>query len=130
MFDDHSCRPVAIIDDDDVARRALGRVLRVGGFEPALFDSAETFMAAERDRTWLCLIADVQLAGMSGIDLQHKMRSEGSAVPIIIVTGNRADVIRDRAQQAGCAAFLWKPFGGDTILGLLRSIAHPSPTCP
>jgi FixJ family two-component response regulator len=130
MCDEQRPRLVAVIEDDDVARRALGRVLRVGGFEPALFDSAETFMASERDCGWLCLIADVQLTGMSGIDLQHKLRSEGSALPIIIVTGNRADVIRDRARQAGCAAVLWKPFCGDTILGLLRSIAQHPPTCP
>jgi FixJ family two-component response regulator len=130
MVDEQRPPLVAVIEDDDGARRALGRVLRVGGFEPALFDSAETFIASGPNRTWLCLIADVQLGGMSGIDLQHKLRCEGSAVPVILITGNRADVIRDRAQQAGCAAFLWKPFCGDTILGLLRSIAHPPPTCP
>ena len=126
MADGSSPPPVAVIEDDEVARQALGRLLRAGGFEAALFDSAETFIAAQPTRDWLCLIVDVQLTGMSGIDLQRKLCGEGFDVPIIITTGNRAEVIRERAQQAGCAAFLWKPFGADAILSLLDSIAHRS----
>jgi FixJ family two-component response regulator len=126
MADERSLGVVAVIEDDAVARSALGRLLQVGGFESALFDSAETFIAARPDRAWLCFIIDVQLTGMSGIDLQRRLRSEGSEVPIIVTTGNRAEVIRERAQQAGCAAFLWKPFSGNTILSLLESIARQS----
>ena len=117
---------VAIVEDDDVSRSSLGRLLRVGGFEPALFDSAEAFIAAPPNRALLCLIVDVHLTGMSGIELQRRLRGEGSEVPIIVTTGIRTDVIRERAQQAGCAAFLWKPFSADTILGLLGSIARQS----
>jgi FixJ family two-component response regulator len=69
---------------------------------------------------------DVQLPGMSGIDLQRKLRLERPEVPIIVTTGKRVDVIRERAQQAGCAAFLWKPFSADSILTTLASIAHHS----
>jgi FixJ family two-component response regulator len=116
---------VAIIEDDESARNALGRLLQVGGFEPALFDSAETFIASQDDG-WLCLVVDVQLTGMSGIDLQRRLRSAGSQVPIIVITANRADVVRERAQQAGCAAFLAKPFNGNTILSILDSIAGQS----
>jgi two-component system response regulator FixJ len=113
---------VAVIEDDDVSRCALGRLLEAGGFEPALFESAEAFIAASPARDWLCLIVDVQLAGMSGLDLQQQLRADGSNVPVIIATGNRAEVIRKRAQDAGCAAFLWKPFSPDTVLSLLASI--------
>ena len=123
MVDHQSFGHVAVIEDDDAARSALGRLLQVGGFEPALFDSAETFIAQPVDRHWLCLIIDVQLTGMSGLDLQGKLRSEGSAVPMIIITASRAEVIRERAEQRGCAAFLWKPFSGEIILSLLGSIA-------
>jgi FixJ family two-component response regulator len=127
MVDEGGRTRVAIIEDDDIARGALGRLLKVGGFEPALFDSAEAFVASPPEREWLCLIVDVQLTGMSGIDLQRRLRSEGSAVPIVIVTANRADVVRERAQQVGCTAFLSKPFSGDTILSILDSIARQSP---
>jgi len=116
---------VAIIEDDESARNALGRLLQVGGFEPAMFDSAETFIASHDDG-WLCLVVDVQLTGMSGIDLQRRLRSAGSQVPIIVITANRAEVVRERALQAGCAAFLSKPFNGNTILSILDSIAAQS----
>jgi len=113
-----------VIEDDDVARSALGRLLQVGGFETALFDSAETFIAAAASSRWLCLIVDVQLAGMSGIDLQQRLRSEGSEVPVIVITANRAGILRERAERAGCVAFLCKPFSGTAILALLGALAR------
>ena len=117
---------VAIVEDDAIARNALGRLLNAGGFEPALFDSAETFMA-ERHRGWLCVIADVQLTGMSGIELQRTLRSEASPVPVIVITGQRADAVRERAERAGCLAFLSKPFSGTAILTLLETLSRQNP---
>jgi FixJ family two-component response regulator len=128
MVDEGRQGPIAVIEDDDVARSALARLLQVGGFETALFDSAETFIASSDASPWLCLIVDVQLTGMSGIDLQQRLRSEGSDVPIIVITANRTEVVRERAERAGCAAFLWKPFSGTAILALLGSIARQSHT--
>lgn len=118
--------PVAVIEDDEMSRHAIGRLLQAGGFEPTLFESAETFLQSPPSRDWLCLIVDVQLPGMSGIDLQRRLRLERPEVPIIVTTGNRQEVIRERAHQAGCAAFLWKPFSSDSILTTLASIAHQS----
>src|SRR4051812_50166953 len=103
---------VAIIEDDESARNALGRLLQVGGFEPALFDSAETFIASHDDG-WLCLVVDVQLTGMSGIELQRRLRSAGAQVPVLGLTANRADGGAERARQAGCAAVLPAPFHGN-----------------
>ena len=119
---------VAVVEDDTIARNALGRLLNAGGFEPALFDSAEHFMA-ERHRQWLCVIVDVQLTGMSGIDLQSTLKSEASAVPVIVITGHRAEAVRERAERAGCLAFLSKPFSGTAILTLLDELARQRPTC-
>jgi len=118
---------VVIIEDDPGSRSALGRLMHAGGFEPALFDSAETFMSSPPNRAPLCVIVDVQLTGMSGLDLQQRLRGESREVPVIVVTGNRAEGIRERALQAGCAAFLWKPFCPDALLTLLRSMASSSP---
>jgi FixJ family two-component response regulator len=123
MVDEPTPTLVAVIEDDELSRSALGRLLRAGGFEPVLFDSAETFVAS-RNRAWLCLVVDVHLTGMSGLDLQRNLRREGVEVPIIITTADRADVIRERAQQAGCAAFLPKPFSADALLALVGSIAR------
>jgi FixJ family two-component response regulator len=128
MSTDQCLAHVAVIEDDDLERGALGRLLQASGYEPALFTSAETFIASRQTRTWLCLVVDVNLTGMSGIDLQQTLSDEGSAVPIIMTTGSRVDAIRERAQRAGCVAFLWKPFSADAILALVASVAgrpHP-----
>ena len=114
---------VAVIEDDDATRVALGRLLRAGGFTPVLFASAEAFIDSRPEEPLACLVVDVQLTGMSGIDLQRRLRSEGSATPVIITTGNRADVIRERAEQAGCIAFLPKPFCPDSLLAILAPLA-------
>ena len=83
MADEQSSAHVAVIEDDYLERGALGRVLEAGGFEPVLFERAETFMASRRNQTWRCLIVDVNLSGMSGIDLQRTLHDEGSEVPLL-----------------------------------------------
>jgi len=126
---DHRCdRLVAVVEDDDRARNALGRLLEVGGFETVLFDSAESFIASRPPLDCLCLVLDIHLTGMSGIELQRRLRAEGSQLPIVMVTGSRADVVREYAERAGCVAFLLKPFSGETILALLASLSSPLPT--
>lgn len=122
MVDDETPALIAVVEDDAPYRVAIGRLLRAGGFEPALFHSAEAFIDTPPARTPLCLILDVNLGGMSGIDLQRLLRKRGSAVPIIVTTGRREDAIRDRAEAAGCTAFLWKPFPATTLLALIDSI--------
>lgn len=115
---------VAVIEDDEMQRYAIARVLEAGGFASQLFDSAERFIASPPARAPLCLIVDVQLPGMSGLDLQRHLYFQGSHVPVVVITGNRAEVIRKQATEAGCAAFLWKPFSADAILAILASIAN------
>jgi FixJ family two-component response regulator len=114
---------VAVIEDDADARSALGRLLDAAGFDYALFESAEAFLASQPGREWSCLIVDVQLTGMSGIDLQRTLRSEGSKAPVIVITAHGSDAIRERAEQGGCAAFLTKPFKGESILAVLAPFA-------
>jgi FixJ family two-component response regulator len=117
---------VAVVEDDAVSRTTLGRVLRIGGFEPELFDSAEAFIADAASRKLLCLILDLHLGGMSGIDLQRKLRRDGSTLPIIITTANREESVKARAEHGGCRAVLWKPFDVQFLLTLLDTIAHES----
>lgn len=121
-------RPVAVIEDDQVSRHALGRLLMAGGFESELFESAELFIAAKPETPWLCLIVDVQLTGMSGLNLQQSLRATGSVVPMIITTGAENERIRESAEREGCVAVLWKPYSPDTILALLDSLSRPTHT--
>ena len=128
MVDERQPAVVGVIEDDAASRAALGRLLQAAGFETALFDSAEAYVASPQNRKWRCLIVDVQLTGMSGIDLQRQLRAAECDVPVIIISGNRTDSVREHADRAGCAAFLWKPFSGETILALLGSIARDART--
>jgi FixJ family two-component response regulator len=126
MTDEVLRRTVAVVEDDAPSRNALGRLLRAGGFEPALFDSAEAFIEAPPSAP-LCLILDVHLTGMSGTDLQGRLRKAGSSTPIIVTTALRDASVRHRAEKNGCTAFLWKPFSSDALLSLLGTIAqHPT----
>lgn len=126
MSDERAGGPVAVVEDDAHARNALGRLLNAAGFDHALIESAEAFLASKPEREWACLIVDVQLTGMSGIDLQRRLRSEGSNTPVIVITAHASDAIRERAEQSGCAAFLTKPLSGDSILTVLRLLVRRS----
>jgi FixJ family two-component response regulator len=112
---------VVLIDDDAGERKALGRLLRAGGFTPATYASAEEFLAAPPQETPICLLLDIQLEGMSGLDLQEQLHSGGSTIPFIVITGSDDRRMRDRAEHSGCLAFLRKPFEGRLLLDALRT---------
>ena len=112
---------VVLIDDDAGERKALGRLLRAGGFKPAPYASAEEFLASPPAQTPICLLLDIHLEGMSGLDLQEQLHSEGSTVPFIVITGSDDRRMRDRAEHSGCLAFLRKPFEGRLLLDALRT---------
>ena len=116
-------RPVvAVIDDHGAFRHALGRLLYADGFEPVLFRSAEEYLEAGLVRCPLCLILDLNLPGISGLQLQERLRRAGPAPPIIVITSHRDADIRARAEENGCAAFLVKPFGPSALLAAIASI--------
>lgn len=113
-------KSVAIIDDDASANRALGRLLRGAGFEPSGFDSAESFLAAPTRPTFGCLLVDIQLTGMSGLDLQRRLQSEGSHVPVIFITAHDDPGYRAEAVRRGCVGFFRKTDPGALIVDTLR----------
>ena len=119
-----SKRPVvvAVVQDDAPSRTALGRLLRAAGFEAVFFESAEAYVAASAAPT--CIIIDVHLPGMSGIELQQRLRTTGPAPPIIVTTSSHETLIKERAQQNGCAAFFWKPVDGDVLTATIMSLAN------
>ena len=113
---------VAVVEDDAAARKALGRMLQAGGFEPALFESAEAYIDASPAA--VCIVLDVQLPGMSGIELQHRLRAAGNAPPIIVTTASREAALRERAEQNGCARFFLKPVDGPALIATIASLAR------
>ena len=101
---------VSIIDDDASVRAAMESLVRSLGFVAFVFKSAEDFLRSPRVDDSACLITDVQMPGMSGLDLQDRLIAQGNRVPIILITAFPEQTIRNRAQARGALAFLEKPF--------------------
>ena len=93
-----------------------------GGFKPILFESAEAYINAAPPS--LCIVVDVRLQGMSGLELQERLRAEGTAPPIIVITADHDAAVRERAKGNGCAEFFLKPIDGDTLIATIESIAN------
>jgi FixJ family two-component response regulator len=113
-------KSVAIIDDDASANRALGRLLRGAGFAPTGFDSAESFLADPSRPSFGCLLVDIQLTGMSGLELQRQLQAEGSQLPVIFITAHDDPAYRAEAIRRGCVGFFRKTDPGALIVDTLR----------
>lgn len=112
---------VMIVDDDEPLRVALASILKSAGFNVGKFASAEDFLrSAERQRT-SCLILDLRLPGMSGIELQRQLREMGHVVPIVFITAHGDATIRELVMKAGAVGFLTKPVRRDALLEKVRS---------
>jgi FixJ family two-component response regulator len=111
---------IAIVDDDEPLREALGSVMKAAGFSPRTFTSAEDFLACEDCDDTACLILDVRLPGMSGIELQKKLSRTNAGLPIVFVTAHGDASLRESLMRAGAAAFLYKPVRSDALLKEIR----------
>jgi FixJ family two-component response regulator len=117
-------RPVVVVIEDDAgSQKTLGRVLRAGGYEAAIYGSAEEFLSSPPKSSPIGLLLDVHLGGMSGLDLQRRLKNEGSAIPVIIITAFDEARGRDEAERLGCFAYLRKPCEAQTILATLQRLA-------
>lgn len=110
---------ISIIDDDESVRDATQRLVRSLGFSAHTFASPEEYLQSPRLNDTACLIADVQMPGMSGVDLQSHLAAQGRYTPMIFITAFPDERIRARAMQAGAVAFLSKPFDGPTLIHCL-----------
>ena len=115
-------RLIAVVEDDAELLTAFGRVLRAGGFEPVLYGSAEQFLASPPSTPLHCLVVDVKLGGMSGLDLQRRLKAEGSSVPIVVMTAFDSDRLRNEAYAIGCLRVLDKQADIEELLTLIRAL--------
>ena len=113
---------VAVVDDDESFGRAIGRLLRASKLEPSVYTSAEDFLEDDARLATDCLVLDINLGGMSGLDLQRRLAAQGSTTPIIFVTADDTPTYRTEAQQLGCAAYLRKPVPGSLLLGAIARV--------
>jgi FixJ family two-component response regulator len=111
---------VAVIEDDDSYRAAVQRLLKSAGFPVRSFASAEEFLSSDQQHETGCLIADIRMPGMSGLDLQSKLNSDHCPIPTIFITAHGDEKMRLQAMRGGAVKFLAKPFDGETLLGAVR----------
>jgi len=111
---------VFVVEDDPSMRNALKNLLKSVGLQPELFASAEQFLDGERPDLPSCLILDVRLPGLDGIDLQKKLRTQNISIPVIIITGHGDTSTSLRAGEAGAVAFLTKPFHDQDLLDAIQ----------
>jgi FixJ family two-component response regulator len=121
---------IAIVDDDESARRSLGRLVHGFGFQSETFASAESFIAAAVRETFCCLLLDLQLEGMSGLELVRELARRGSRVPIIVITAHSEPDLRQQLLQQGCAAFFHKTDPGAMIIAAVRRAIEPTTPAP
>ena len=112
---------IAIVDDDDLVRELTRGLIRSLGYVAITFASAEDYLQSDSVRDTSCLITDVKMPGMNGVDLQDELIAEGHRTPIIFMTSFPTDSIRDRAMKHGAVGFLSKPFEEQSLIDCLRS---------
>jgi FixJ family two-component response regulator len=110
---------VSIVDDDDAIRAATESLVRSLGFEARTFASADLFLQSSSLQETQCLVLDVQMPNMSGIELQDRLSELGFEIPIIFVTAYPDEAVRRRAMEAGAAEFLLKPASGQRFIDCL-----------
>jgi FixJ family two-component response regulator len=120
---------VSIVDDDESVRAAAKSLMESLGFAAETFASAEDFLNSSRHERAVCLITDVQMPGMTGIELHQQLVASEEAIPTILITGYPDEEIRARALKAGVASYLTKPLNESELLASIYSILDRGDAC-
>lgn len=122
--------PVHVIDDDDAMRDSLAFMLEMNGHRPVLHESADAFLADLPGDEAGCVVADVRMPGVSGIDLARMLKERKFGLPIIIMTGHGDIPLAVEAMKAGVIDFLEKPFSDEALLGAIRNALDSQRNAP
>jgi FixJ family two-component response regulator len=112
---------VAVVEDDDSYRVAVRRLLKSAGFSVQSFATAEDFLRSGRQHETGCLITDIRMPGMSGLDLQAKLNADHCLIPTIFITAHGDEDMRLQAMRGGAVKFMVKPFDGEILLESVRA---------
>ena len=116
---------IAVVDDDEDLCRSLSRFLRAAHFQPVTYPSAEAFLADTKHPKFDCLVLDIQLKGMSGLDLRRRLSAVNDVTPVVFITAHDDPAVREQAKAAGCAGFFRKTDSGVDILAAIRRAIGP-----
>jgi FixJ family two-component response regulator len=111
---------VVAVDDDFRVRESIESLVESAGYAPVMFSSAEEFLESGTLAGAMCLITDVRMPGIGGIELQRRIRMERPKLPVIFISAHNDDETRERALNEGAAMFLYKPFDAGELLGAIR----------
>jgi FixJ family two-component response regulator len=111
---------VAVVDDEAPVRVALGRLLRLAGYQVAAFESGEQFLGSLAEHQPACVLLDVNMPGLSGLQVQARLLAERVALPVVFITASDDPTIDSHALDAGGLRVLHKPFGSDELLAAVR----------
>ena len=120
-------RLVSIVDDDESLRRSVKNLLTSVGFRVETFASAEAFLQSAHRADTRCVVLDLRMPGMSGLELLTRLAADRSPIPVVILTAHSDDEERRRTLQAGAVAFLGKPFHGEALLGAVKRALAENP---
>ncbi len=112
---------IHVIDDDAAMRDSLAFLLDVNGFAPKVYETADAFMDGINLASLACVISDIRMPGMNGIELVRKLKGTGSTCPVILITGHGDVALAVEAMKAGAADFIEKPFDDAALLGAIRA---------
>jgi FixJ family two-component response regulator len=112
---------LSVVDDDEMLRESLPDLLREFGFAAQAFSCGQEFLLSDYVDETTCLILDVAMPGMSGLDLQAELKRRGKAIPIIFITGQKDEEIRKQAFRQGAVKFLFKPFSDSDLLDAVNA---------
>jgi FixJ family two-component response regulator len=117
----HNSRLVAIVDDDESVQRALQDLIESDGLSALCFGSAEQFLDSEARNKAACLIADIRMPGLSGLELQAKLKAERCRIPVVFITAHGDAELRIHAMREGAVQFLSKPFDDTVLLEIVHA---------
>ena len=113
---------VAVVDDDQSLCRSLSRLLRAAHFQPITYASAEEFLADTKHPKFDCLVLDIQLEGMSGLELSHRLSAVKDVTPVVFITANDDPEVRAQAKASGCVGYFQKTDSGTDVLAAIRRV--------
>ncbi|MBV8338130.1 MAG: response regulator [Alphaproteobacteria bacterium] len=116
---------IAIVDDDESVREALTSFVRSLGYAAIAFERAEDLLSSTRRHGVSCVITDVQMPGMTGLELYHQLVKSGQPTPTILITAFPDERMRERALRAGVIGYMTKPFSEDDLVACIRSTLEP-----
>jgi FixJ family two-component response regulator len=116
---------IAVIDDDESLCRSMSRLLRAVHFQPVTYPSGEAFLEDTKRPKFDCLLLDIQLKGMSGLDLRRRLSAVKYDTPVIFITAHDDPQVREQAEASGCAGYFRKTDSGADVLAAIRRVIGP-----